>query len=39
MQQTERYWKSKFARFVKSYGVVNLALQLDVLPSAISATS
>jgi hypothetical protein len=35
MQQIERYWKSRFARFVKSYGVVNLALQLDVLPSAI----
>jgi hypothetical protein len=32
---TERYWKSKFARFVKSYGVDSLAMQLDVHPSAI----
>jgi hypothetical protein len=35
MQQTERYWKSKFARFVKSYGVDGLATRLDVLPSAV----
>lgn len=34
-QITERYWKSKFARFVKSYGVEDLAVKLDVLPSAI----
>ena len=34
-QITERYWKSKFARFVKSYGVDSLAKQLDVQPSAI----
>jgi hypothetical protein len=34
-QITERYWKSKFARFVKSYGVDSLAIQLDVCPSAI----
>jgi hypothetical protein len=35
MQQSERYWKSTFARFIKSYGVINLALQLHVDPSAI----
>jgi hypothetical protein len=34
-QNTERYWKSKFARFVKSYGVDSLAMQLDIRPSAI----
>jgi hypothetical protein len=34
-QITERYWKSKFARFVKSYGVDSLAMQLDIRPSAI----
>lgn len=34
-QITERYWKSKFARFIKSYGVDSLAKQLDVQPSAI----
>jgi hypothetical protein len=34
-QFTERYWKSKFARFVKSYGVDSLAVQLDIRPSAI----
>jgi hypothetical protein len=34
-QINERYWKSKFARFVKTYGVDELAVQLDVLPSAI----
>jgi hypothetical protein len=28
-------WKSKFARFARSYGVEHLALQLDVRPSAI----
>ncbi|MGB8591014.1 MAG: hypothetical protein WCD40_06505 [Candidatus Acidiferrales bacterium] len=28
-------WKSKFARFIKSYGVESLAVQLDVRPSAI----
>jgi hypothetical protein len=28
-------WKSKFARFARSYGVERLALQLDVRPSAI----
>jgi hypothetical protein len=28
-------WKSKFARFIKSYGVESLALQLDVQASAI----
>lgn len=30
-----RHWKSKFARFIQSYGVESLALQLDVRPSAI----
>jgi hypothetical protein len=35
MQPVERYWKSEFARFVKSYGVVKLAKQLRILPSAI----
>lgn len=34
-QINERYWKSKFARFVKTYGVDELAVQLDVLPSAV----
>lgn len=34
-QITERYWKSKFARFIKSYGVGSLAVRLDVRPSAI----
>lgn len=28
-------WKSKFARFVQSYGVALLAAELDVRPSAI----
>jgi len=35
MQPVERYWKSEFAHFVKSYGVINLAKQLRILPSAI----
>lgn len=30
-----RRWKSKFARFIQSYGVESLAIQLDVRPSAI----
>jgi hypothetical protein len=30
-----RYWKSKFARFIQSYGVDSLAAELDVRPSAI----
>jgi len=30
-----RRWKSKFARFIKSYGVESLAAHLDVHPSAI----
>jgi hypothetical protein len=30
-----RRWKSKFARFIKSYGVGSLAVKLDVRPSAI----
>jgi hypothetical protein len=30
-----RRWKSKFARFVRAYGVELLAVQLDVRPSAI----
>jgi hypothetical protein len=30
-----RRWRSKFARFVKSYGVESLAAKLDVRPSAI----
>jgi hypothetical protein len=30
-----RRWKSKFARFIQSYGVVSLAVELDVRPSAI----
>jgi hypothetical protein len=34
-QNTQRYWKSKFAHFIKSYGVESLAMQLDVRPSAI----
>lgn len=28
-------WKSKFARFIKSYGVESLATRLGVRPSAI----
>jgi hypothetical protein len=35
MQQVERHWKSKFARFVKSYGVLPLAKRLRVDPSAV----
>lgn len=35
MQPVERYWKSKFARFVKSYGVHDLAKRLGLDPSAI----
>jgi hypothetical protein len=31
----ERRWKSKFTRFIKSYGVEALARQLDVRPAAI----
>lgn len=31
----QRNWKSKFARFVESYGVDSLAAKLDVRPSAI----
>jgi hypothetical protein len=34
-QFDERYWKSKFARFVRSYGVDELAAQLHIRPSAI----
>jgi hypothetical protein len=34
-QINERFWRSEFARFVKSYGVDELAVQLDVQPSAI----
>ncbi len=34
-QFDERYWKSKFARFVRSYGVDQLAAQLQIQPSAI----
>jgi hypothetical protein len=34
-QFDERYWKSKFARFVRSYGVDQLAAQLHIQPSAI----
>jgi hypothetical protein len=30
-----RRWRSKFARFIKSYGVESLAIKLDVRPSAI----
>jgi hypothetical protein len=30
-----RRWKSKFARFIQSYGVESLAVRLDVRPSAI----
>jgi len=30
-----RCWKSRFARFVQSYGVVSLGVKLDVRPSAI----
>jgi hypothetical protein len=30
-----RHWKSKFARFIQSYGVESLAAELDVRPSAI----
>jgi hypothetical protein len=30
-----RRWKSKFARFIQSYGVESLAMELDVRPSAI----
>jgi hypothetical protein len=35
MQITEGYWKSKFARFVKSYGVLPLAKRLHVDPTAV----
>ena len=28
-QINERYWNSRFARFVKNYGVDELAMQLD----------
>ena len=28
-------WKSKFARFIRSYGVGSLAVELDVHPTAI----
>jgi hypothetical protein len=28
-------WKSKFARFIESYGVESLAAELDIRPSAI----
>jgi hypothetical protein len=31
----ERRWASKFARFVRSYGVDELAAQLHIQPSAI----
>jgi hypothetical protein len=34
-QMVKRRWKSKFARFVQAYGVISLARQLDVRPSAI----
>jgi hypothetical protein len=30
-----RRWKSKFARFIHSYGVASLAVELDVRPTAI----
>lgn len=30
-----RRWTTKFARFIKSYGVESLAAKLDVRPSAI----
>ncbi len=30
-----RYWKSTFARFIRSYGVVTLAAELEIRPSAI----
>jgi hypothetical protein len=30
-----RYWRSKFARFIQSYGVESLAAKLEVRPSAI----
>jgi hypothetical protein len=30
-----RYWNSTFARFIRSYGVVSLATELEVRPSAI----
>ena len=33
--RTPRYWKSTFARFVRSYGVESLAAQLDIRSSAI----
>jgi hypothetical protein len=29
-----RCWKSKFVRFIQSYGAESLALKLDVRPSA-----
>jgi hypothetical protein len=35
MQQVETHWKSKFARFVKSYGVRPLAKQLHIDSSAV----
>jgi hypothetical protein len=30
-----RRWKSKFARFIHSYGVESLAVELNIRPSAI----
>ena len=35
MRSFPERWKSEFARFIKSYGVESLAVQLDVNPSAI----
>jgi hypothetical protein len=34
-ESIKRHWKSKFARFIQSYGVEVLALNLDVHPTAI----
>lgn len=34
-QITKRYWTSKFARFIHSYGVDSIATELDVRASAI----
>ena len=31
----KRRWKSKFARFIQSYGIASLAVELDVRPSAV----
>jgi hypothetical protein len=31
----KRRWKSKFARFIRSYGVRSLAVELNICPTAV----